>query len=57
MLNPYEVAARLGISYFTVINYIKTGKIKGIRLDRVYRVSEEDLQEFIEKRKVEAVTK
>ena len=53
MLNSREVAERLGISYYSVIyNYIRTGKIKAIKLDRVFRVEEEDLEEFIKSRKV-----
>lgn len=53
MLNSREVAERLGISYHSVIyNYIRTGKIKAIKLDRVFRVEEEDLEEFIKSKKV-----
>lgn len=52
MLNLYQVAERLGVSVFTATNYIRTGKIKGIKLERVYRVEEKDLENFIKSRVV-----
>ena len=53
MLTLKQVAKRLGIAYVTLYyNYIKPKKIKVIKLDGVYRVREEDLEEFIKSREV-----
>lgn len=53
-----EVAKRLGISYYAVIeNYVKKGKLKSIKLDGMYKVKEEDLEEFIKSREVKIVVK
>ncbi|MBA7589066.1 hypothetical protein ES708_31141 [subsurface metagenome] len=53
MLNSREVAKRLGLSYESVVyNYLKTGIIKSIKLNRVYRIEEKDLEAFIKSREV-----
>lgn len=58
MLNSRQVAERLGISYESVVyNYLKTGIIKSIKLNRVYRIEEEDLEAFIKSREFKPVTK
>lgn len=54
MLNLYQVAKKLNVSYETVYyNYIKHKKLKAIKLDGMYRVREEDLEDFIKSREVE----
>jgi len=51
LIGLQEVAKRLGIAYQTVFyNYIKTGKIKAIKLDGFYKVRTEDLDAFIKNR-------
>lgn len=58
MLSSRQVAKRLGLSYESVIyNYLQTGIIKSIKLNRVYRVEEEDLEAFIRSREYKPVTK
>jgi len=53
MLSLKEVAKGLNISYSTLYyNYIKTRKIKAIKLDGIYRVREKDLEAFIKSREV-----
>jgi len=53
MLSLKQVAQKLNIAYVTLYyNYIRTGKIKAIKLDGVYRVKERDLEAFIKSRKV-----
>ncbi|QQR83540.1 helix-turn-helix domain-containing protein [Candidatus Peregrinibacteria bacterium] len=42
-----QVAQMLQIHPLTVLNYIKKGRLKGIKLGRVYRVRESAFQEFL----------
>lgn len=46
-----EVADILQLHFQTVLNYIKSGKLNAIRLDKGYRISRKDLDEFIENNK------
>jgi len=58
MLSSRQVAKRLGLSYESVIyNYLQTGIIKSIKLNRVYRVEEKDLEAFIKSREFIPVVK
>ena len=43
-----QVAKILQIHPLTVLNYIKSGKIKAVKLGRVYRIRESALQNFLE---------
>jgi len=43
-----QVAHLLQIHPLTVLNYIKSGKLKAVKLGRVYRVRESALQKFLE---------
>jgi len=43
-----QVAKLLQIHPLTVLKYINSGKIRAIKLGRVYRVSETSLQKFLE---------
>ncbi len=43
----HEVAALLSCHYQSVRTYVKTGKLRAIKLGRTYRVSKEALQEFV----------
>jgi excisionase family DNA binding protein len=47
-LTTEQVANILQIHPFTVLKFIKSGKLKGIKLGRVYRIKEEDVKEFLE---------
>jgi excisionase family DNA binding protein len=42
------VAERLQLSPFTVLDYLRTKRLRGVKLDRHWRVREADLQAFIE---------
>lgn len=46
-----QVAELLQIHWQTVLNYIKSGKIKALRLGKGYRVTKEDLDQFIKTNK------
>jgi len=43
-----QIAKILQIHPLTVLKYIKMGKLKGVRLGRVYRIRESALQRFLE---------
>lgn len=51
-LTVKQVSEALQIHWQTALTYIKTGRLKAIRVGRGYRVSEESLREFLEKAKV-----
>lgn len=43
-----QVAKLLQIHPLTVLKYIKQGKMHGIKLGRIYRIRESDLQKFLD---------
>ncbi|MBA7519440.1 hypothetical protein ES705_11518 [subsurface metagenome] len=47
MLTLYEVAERLKLHYNTIYHYVRSGELKAIKLKRVYRVEERELERFI----------
>ncbi len=47
-LTTEQVANILQIHPFTVLKFIKNGKLKGVKLGRVYRIKEDDVKEFLE---------
>lgn len=47
-----QVANILQVHPFTILKFIKEGKLKGVKLGRVYRIKEGDVQEFLESRTV-----
>ncbi len=44
-----QVAKILQIHPLTVLNYIKKGKLKAIKLGRVYRIRESALNDFLDR--------
>lgn len=48
ILTPSQVAQILQIHQFTVLKYIKQGKIKASKIGRVYRIRESDLEKFLD---------
>ena len=52
MLTLKEVGEVLRISETTLRSCVDTGILKGYKFNREYRVSKEDLEEFIENSKV-----
>ena len=51
LLTLREVCERLRLHINTVREYINEGKIPAIKFDRVWRVEEKDLEEFVRARK------
>lgn len=43
-----QVANILQVHPFTILKFIKVGKLKGLKLGRVYRIKESDVKDFIE---------
>lgn len=46
-----QVAELLQVHWQTVLNYIKNGKLKALRLGKGYRITKEDLDKFIKSNK------
>ncbi len=42
-----EVAALLSCHYQSVRTWIRTGKLKAVKIGRVYRVSKEAIEDFV----------
>jgi excisionase family DNA binding protein len=51
-LTTQEVADRLGVSVFTIRRYVRSGKLKAVRLEGSYRVSRDELQAFLRDREI-----
>jgi excisionase family DNA binding protein len=45
-----QVANILQVHPFTILKFIKQGKLKGIKLGRIYRIKESDINKFLEDR-------
>lgn len=48
VLTPDEVAKALGLSRRTVVGWLESGKLPGIKVGNRWRVKEEDLDKFID---------
>ena len=46
-LTPQEVADKLVIKNRTVLEWLRTGKLKGVKAGKVWRIRESDLEEFL----------
>lgn len=44
---PNEIAEKLNVNAYTIIRYIKAGKIKAKKLGKGYRIAEADLMAFL----------
>jgi excisionase family DNA binding protein len=47
LLTPEEVADALQLHHLTVLKFIKAKQLKSVKLGRLYRIREEDLEEFL----------
>jgi excisionase family DNA binding protein len=48
-LTVAQVAKTLQVHWQTVLNYIKNGKLKAVKLGKGYRIKKEELDNFIKK--------
>jgi len=49
LLTPEEVADALQLHHLTVLKFIRSKRLKSVKFGRVYRVSEDDLNDFLSK--------
>jgi excisionase family DNA binding protein len=47
LLTPVEAAARLKVSRLTLGDWLRSGKLKGVKVGRLWRVRESDLEAFL----------
>jgi excisionase family DNA binding protein len=48
LFTPQDVAERLGMSKYTITEWLKTGRLKGVKIGKYWRVKASDLQTFID---------
>ena len=48
LLTPEEAAERLAVSPVTIRNWLRRGKLKGVKVSVLWRVREKDLDNFIQ---------
>ena len=53
LLSPEQVGEILGVSQKMVRDWLRAGRIKGVKLGRIWRVRESDLEAFIKSLEVE----
>lgn len=51
-LTTEDIAKRLNISVSTVRRYIRAGKLKAVKLERAYRISPHDFEQFLKEREI-----
>jgi excisionase family DNA binding protein len=52
LLTPEQVAGILQVHILTIYGYIRDGKLDAIRLGRSYRITPQDLEQFIESNRI-----
>ena len=52
LLTPEQVAGILQVHILTIYGYIREGKLAAIRLGRSYRITPQDLEQFIESNRI-----
>ncbi|MFA5828972.1 MAG: helix-turn-helix domain-containing protein [Candidatus Gracilibacteria bacterium] len=57
ILTPDQVAQKLQMHPFTVLKFIKQGKLKASKLGRVYRIRESDVSRFLDEQAETSVAK
>lgn len=50
-----EIAEKLKLSKYTIYQRIKDGDLTAIRLGRCYRISEDDLQKYLDSCKIDII--
>jgi excisionase family DNA binding protein len=48
LFSAEEVAERLGMSKYTITEWLKAGRLRGIKIGKYWRVKESDLQAFLD---------
>lgn len=52
LLTPEQVAEYLNLAEKTIKDYLRAGKIRGVKIGNVWRVKPEDLEAFVDKHTV-----
>ncbi len=55
LLTPKDVSKILQLRYNKILELIKLGQLKAIKIDKSYRITEYDLHEFIENNRVKSI--
>lgn len=48
IMTPVEVARRLKVKKRTVLEWLRQGKLKGLKLGRLWRIRTRDLDQFLQ---------
>jgi excisionase family DNA binding protein len=48
LLTPEQVAERLQLSPVTILHWLRAGRLPGVKLGKLWRVREAELQHYIE---------
>lgn len=49
LMTPAQVAERLQVTERTIYKYLSEGSLDAVKLGRVWRITEEQLQEFLDR--------
>lgn len=55
LLTPKDVASLLQLRYNKILELIKLGELKGIKIGKSYRITEYDFHEFIENNRIKTL--
>jgi excisionase family DNA binding protein len=50
LLTPEDVADRLSVSPLSVKNWLRTGQMKGLKVSKLWRIEETEVDRFIDQR-------
>lgn len=56
-LTSEQVATLLQVHPFTVLKYLKSGTLGGVKIGRVYRIKESDVEKFLDGSAIKSETK
>ncbi len=48
LLTPEQAANRLAVSSRSIREWLRTGKLKGVRAGRLWRIRDRDIEQFLE---------
>lgn len=48
LLTPEQAASRLAVSSRSIREWLRVGKLKGVRAGRLWRIRDRDIEEFLE---------
>jgi excisionase family DNA binding protein len=49
LLTPEQAANRLAVSSRSIREWLRTGKLRGVRAGRLWRIRDRDIEEFLER--------